>query len=309
MCYFTYSITIGQSETSSGGVDDFVRGEVRIRLMFKPHSTMSMDRGKLNVHIKEARDLPAMNASGLTNGMVKCFLLPDRSSSSKKKTGVVKNNLNPTWEERFEYQQEVSLQDLLKERVLEVTVWDHNKHGNDFIGGLHLGGAPGRAAHHRKWMDSIGAEVTHWEAMLSRPGEWVEEWHVLRSSVVPRDVDLSTLPLPFVMPSAKPGGSPVLPQGGTPNGSLPLPEHSLLPKPVASSSPTGNDTIPEKVHSPVAPVPTIQLEADIKPKSEPSSIVDTELGAESEPSRAIPTEEIHEDEEGPKSKQVTHVNV
>lgn len=258
--------------------------------MFKPHSTMSMDRGKLNIHIKEARDLPAMNASGLTDAMVKCFLLPDRNSSSKKKTGVIKNNLNPAWEERFEYQEEISLQDLLEERVLEVTLWDHSKHGNDFIGGLHLGGAPGRAAHHRKWMDSIGAEVTHWESMLSHPGEWVEEWHMLRSSMVPRDVDLSTLPLPFVMPSAKP---PVLLQDETPIGPQPLP-----PKPVTSGFLAGDNTISEKVHSPIVPLPTKQLEADIKPKSEP--IMDTTLAAESE--HAIPTLEIHEYEEGPKSK-------
>lgn len=252
---FTYALILLQQTMS--GVDDFVRGDLKIRLMFKPHSTTSIDRGTLNVHIKEARDLPAMNANGLADAIVKCFLLPDRSSSSKKKTGVIKNNLNPVWEEKFEYRQEVTLRELLEERVLEVTVWEHSKHGNDFIGGLHLGGAPGRTTHHRNWMDSIGTEVTHWESMLSHPGEWVEEWHTLRPSMVPREVDLSVSPPPFTMPVVS----------GETHGDIPnRAHHSSEHQPMASSSPPG-----QKTHYSVVPVPTIQFEADVKPTPDPCS--------------------------------------
>ena len=291
-----------------GGVDDFIRGDLRIRLMFKPHSTTSTDRGTLNIHIKEARDLPAMNANGLADAIVKCFLLPDRSSSSKKKTGVIKNNINPVWEEKFEYQQEVTLRELLEERVLEVTVWDHSKHGNDFIGGLHVGGAPGRAAHHRNWMDSIGTEVTHWEVMLSRPGEWVEEWHTLRPSMVSREVDLSITPPPFTMPAAS---------GDILNRAHPSPEHAHPPQPVVSSSPAGQDS---KAQSPVVPIPTIQLEMGvkptpepgssptpepdssiIKPTPEPSSTLIVKSAEESEPSKDTPSLEGNDDRQEPKS--------
>lgn len=253
-----------------------------------------------------------MNINGLTDAMVKCFLLPDRSSSSKKKTGVIKNNLNPVWEEKFVYQQPVGLRELLEERVLEVTVWDHNKHGNDFIGGLHVGGTPGRAARHKKWMDSIGAEVSHWEAMVSRPGEWVEEWHMLRPSIVPREVHLSTPPPPFILPSlsTKPDESPNLPKHEVLNEAHPQPELSFPPEPVASVTghqlfvSPADDIVPAQVQSPMAPLPTIQLEAGVQPKSEPASEVEPELAAKPEPSSHTPAQEFHEEE--PKSKyQVT----
>lgn len=44
-------------------------------------------------------------------------------------------------------------------------------------------------------------QVTHWEAMLSHPGQWVEFTHVLRSNMDPRDIDYNlesedTLALP-----------------------------------------------------------------------------------------------------------------
>ena len=171
-------------------------------LMFKPSSSdFTPDaKGTLNICIKSAKNLPEMKATGGTDAVVKCYLLPSRSSIGKRKTGAVKNSLNPVWEKKFIYER-VTLMELLKKHVLEITVWDHGKHGNDFIGGLRLGGAPGRSAHHREWMDSLGLEVNHWENMLTQAGEWIEEWHELRPSMDPRKVDLSHSPPPFKMPS------------------------------------------------------------------------------------------------------------
>ena len=157
--------------------------------MFDP----SGKKGPLHILIKQAKELPIMDSNGLTNAVVKSYLLPDRHSRGKRKTEVIKNNVNPVWEEKFRYEN-VGLKELLSERYLEVTVWDHDKSGNDFIGGLRLGPAPGCAVKHKEWMDSIGDEVTHWEAALARPGEWVEQWHTLRPSMDPRDVDLSSVP-------------------------------------------------------------------------------------------------------------------
>lgn len=182
--------------------DDFDRGELTLSLMFEPTSEPSQNpKGTLHVRVRQAHNLPPMNSSNLTDAVAKCYLLPDRSSSSKRKTGVVKNNLSPVWEESFVYKH-LSLRELLEERVLEVTVWDHrSRQGNIFVGGLRVGGAPGRAGRHREWMDCIGAEVSQWEEVLSQPGRWVEHRHTLRTSMAPRDVDLSgTLP-PFKMPS------------------------------------------------------------------------------------------------------------
>ena len=143
-------------------------------------------RGTLHVTIKKAKDLPAMDANGLTDATVRCFLLPNVSMTGKRKTKVVKNDLNPVWEEEFTFKN-VALEELSKERVLELTVWDYDRRGsNDFIGGLHLGPTSSSAVEHREWMDSIGEEISHWEAMLACPGEWVQRWHTLRPSMDPR---------------------------------------------------------------------------------------------------------------------------
>ena len=178
-----------QDESASGGVDAFYRGELKLALKYVP-SGGSKQTGTLVVDVKQAKELPAMNGE-TADSAVKLHLLPNRKSSGKRKTGVIKNNLNPVWEEKFTYE-DVSLEELSRERVLEISVWNYEKSGNTFIGGLRLGPAPGSAAKHKDWMDSIGDEVTHWEDMLAHPGEWVERWHTLRTSLNPRTVDLKT---------------------------------------------------------------------------------------------------------------------
>ena len=138
--------------------------------------------GVLHVSIKEAEDLPKMDPLGLTDATVKLYLLPNRGSSSKKKTHIVNNSLCPVWNEDFEYRY-LNLKELKTERVLEVTVWDFDRRGsNDFIGGLRLG----PSSKHKEWMDANDEEVGHWEEVLAHPGEWVERWHTLRSSMFSR---------------------------------------------------------------------------------------------------------------------------
>ena len=174
-------------------MDAFYRGELRLGLKYVPSGGSKSTGGTLVVDIKQAKELPAMN--GVTaDSAVKLHLLPNRKSSGKRKTGVIKNNLNPVWEEKFTYEN-VSIEELSRERVLEISVWNYEKSGNTFIGGLRIGPSPGSGAAGGKpkdWMDSIGDEVTHWEDMLTRPGEWVEQCHSLRTSLNPRKVDLKT---------------------------------------------------------------------------------------------------------------------
>ena len=124
-----------------------------------------------------------MDPGGLTDGTVKLYLLPNRSSASKKKTHIINNNLNPVWNEEFEYKF-VNLKELKTERALEVTVWDYDRRGaNEFIGGLKIGPAVIEGSgKHREWLDSSPEEVSHWEEVLANPGEWVERWHALRVS-------------------------------------------------------------------------------------------------------------------------------
>ena len=172
---------------------DTYHGQVKVGLMFTPDTKKKGKTvGTLSIVIKQARDLPRMDAKGgLTDSFVKCHLLPDHSSRGKRKTAVVKNNLTPVWEERFTYEK-VVLEELTTERVLEISAWDFNKgSSNDFIGGLRIGPLPSRIGKHKEWMDSIGEEVSHWETMLACPGKWVEQWHTFRTTMDPRSVLLT----------------------------------------------------------------------------------------------------------------------
>ena len=178
-------------ENSTEDEEDFYHGKVSIALKFSSPCEVNEENkhlvmGTLHVAIKQAKELPAMDANGLTDATVRCFLLPNISTTGKRKTKVVKNDLNPIWEEEFTYKN-VTFEQLSKERVLEVTVWDYDRRGsNDFIGGLHLGPTPSSAAENKEWMDSIHGEISHWEAMLACPGKWVQRWHTLRPSMDPR---------------------------------------------------------------------------------------------------------------------------
>ena len=101
--------------------------------------------------------------------------------------GIIKSQKNPVWEEQITYEK-VILEEIATERVLEVTVWDWDKKGSSFIGGLRIGPTPSMKSQKKEWMDSIGEEAGHWEAMLAQPGEWVEKWHTLRTTMDPRNV-------------------------------------------------------------------------------------------------------------------------
>ena len=248
-------------------MDSLYRGRLRVGLMFSPGETQrgrrgSRTRGLLHILIKQAEELPIMDPHGLTDGTVKCYLLPNRSSHSKKKTAVIKNNLNPIWEEQFTY--DVTFEELSSERVLEVTVWDYDRRGsNDFIGGLRLGPAPStHMAKHKEWMDSIEDEVTHWEAMLAHPGEWVEEWHVLRPSMDPLGaISGYKPPLPPSKSARPPELSPV--QEASPTrelssaeGQLPTLEmYSFTPPPPPEASSTPDIPQPQPVSPPSDEVP------------------------------------------------------
>lgn len=67
--------------------------------------------------------------------------------------------------------------------MLECSVWDFDVRGcNDFIGCIRLGPDPEKFEK-EEWMDSYAEEVTQWEDMLAKPGEWVEREHTLRPTI------------------------------------------------------------------------------------------------------------------------------
>ena len=115
-------------------------------------------------------------------------LLPDYRK--KFKTKVLKDSSNPEWNEQFVFDH-LKLEDLRKNRVIELTVWNSTKNTKhyDFIGGLRLGPRP----HHKKqlsYMDSSENELSHWMSVVNTPGECVIT-HTLRHNMNPLPVTLS----------------------------------------------------------------------------------------------------------------------
>ncbi|CAH8621138.1 unnamed protein product [Schistosoma intercalatum] len=91
----------------------------------------------LRISIKQARNLAiADRKRNITNPYVKCYLLPDRTKSSKRKTSYKKATCNPVYDEEFKYH--ILKQDLTL-RTLQVSVWHHNALGlNLFLGEIFL---------------------------------------------------------------------------------------------------------------------------------------------------------------------------
>ena len=66
------------------------------------------------------------------------YLLPEKTKHAKQKTPVKKKDCNPVWNHTFVFE-DIAWADL-KERCLELTVWDHDRFtSNDFLGGVRLG--------------------------------------------------------------------------------------------------------------------------------------------------------------------------
>ncbi|XP_018589181.2 synaptotagmin-like protein 4 isoform X2 [Scleropages formosus] len=91
----------------------------------------------LSVFIKECHDLAYGNtAKRRTNPYVKCYLLPDKSRQSKRKTAIKSNTISPTYNETLKYS--IS-RTLLLTRSLQLSVWHHDRFGrNAFLGEVEL---------------------------------------------------------------------------------------------------------------------------------------------------------------------------
>lgn len=104
-----------------------VGGKLQIKILFDPTALQLV--------------VTLVGVSGLaprSNGQARCpyakiFLLPDKSEKSKRRTKTLANTNDPRWSQTFVYSG-LRIADL-KQRILEVTVWDLNRYGpNDFMG-------------------------------------------------------------------------------------------------------------------------------------------------------------------------------
>lgn len=69
-------------------------------------------------------------------------MLPDTSKKSRQKTRVVKKTQNPVYNHAMVF--DGFRADEVKEACCELTVWDHHKLSNQFLGGLRLGVGTGK---------------------------------------------------------------------------------------------------------------------------------------------------------------------
>ncbi|XP_062616262.1 phosphatidylinositol 4-phosphate 3-kinase C2 domain-containing subunit alpha-like isoform X2 [Saccostrea cucullata] len=88
----------------------------------------------LHIMIMHAKDLPA--TSELPSPYVKTYLLPDPDKETKRKTKIIKHSTHPTFNEVIEYKMSL---DELKQKILQVSVWDHDVlKENNLLGAVYI---------------------------------------------------------------------------------------------------------------------------------------------------------------------------
>lgn len=161
--------------------------EIKVALRFVPqtsHSHKNKGNGEVQIWVKECKNLPITRGVAI-DPFVKCAVLPDTSRKSRQKTRVLKRASNPVFNHTMVY--DGFRQEDLKEACVELTVWDHDRLNNHFIGGIRLGPGTGKSyGTEVNWMDSNVAEAALWERMMQSPNEWVEDILPLRMMVMAR---------------------------------------------------------------------------------------------------------------------------
>ncbi|XP_043106870.1 synaptotagmin-like protein 2 isoform X13 [Puntigrus tetrazona] len=161
--------------------------EIKVALRFVPqtsHSHKNKGNGEVQIWVKECKNLPITRGVAI-DPFVKCAVLPDNSRKSRQKTRVLKRASDPVFNHTMVY--DGFRQEDLKEACVELTVWDHDRLNNHFIGGVRLGPGTGKSyGTEVNWMDSNVAEAALWEKMMQSPNDWVEDILPLRMMVMAR---------------------------------------------------------------------------------------------------------------------------
>ncbi|XP_062948486.1 synaptotagmin-like protein 2 isoform X4 [Cynocephalus volans] len=161
------------------------RGEMKLALQYVPEPIPGKKpptTGEVHIWVKECLDLPLLRGNHL-NSFVKCTILPDTSRKSRQKTRAVGKTTNPVFNHTMVYDG-FRPEDLM-EACVELTVWDHYKLTNQFLGGLRIGFGTGKSyGTHVDWMDSTSEEVALWEKMVNSPNTWIEATLPLRMLVI-----------------------------------------------------------------------------------------------------------------------------
>ncbi|KAJ1119913.1 hypothetical protein NDU88_008096 [Pleurodeles waltl] len=170
-----------QPRTPAAGMGLEYRGEMTVALK---HSTVptsgknAASNGEVYIWVKSCSNLPVLRGNRI-NSFVKCTVLPDTSRKSRQKTRTVDKTVNPVFNHTMVY--DGFRAEDLREACVELTVWDHNRLSNHFLGGLRLGSGSGKSyGTPVDWMDSTSYETSLWKRMISSPDQWVEDTLQLR---------------------------------------------------------------------------------------------------------------------------------
>ncbi|XP_061110463.1 synaptotagmin-like protein 1 isoform X2 [Conger conger] len=107
-----------------------VRGTLQFSLQYDTR------KEELQVRVCRCQDL-ALARKNRSDPYVKTYLLPDKSSHSKKKTAVKKKTVNPVFDETLKYNLRMAE---LKGRTLNLSVWHHDPvRRNVFLGEVEVG--------------------------------------------------------------------------------------------------------------------------------------------------------------------------
>ncbi|NWU13642.1 SYTL2 protein, partial [Cephalopterus ornatus] len=161
------------------------RGEMKLALQYVPQpigGKKTLSTGEVHIWMKECHNLPLLRGNRL-NSFIKCTILPDTSRKSRQKTRIVAKTTNPVFNHTMVY--DGFRPEDLKEACIELTVWDHNKLANHFLGGLRIGLGTGKSYGTTvDWMDSTSDETALWEKMINSPNTWIEDTLPLRMLMV-----------------------------------------------------------------------------------------------------------------------------
>ncbi|KAM9324047.1 synaptotagmin-like protein 2 [Gastrophryne carolinensis] len=169
-----------RSLSAINGVDHL--GVMNLSIKYVPPGSLGPRHptsGEVHIWVKDTKDLPQLRPSGV-DSFVKCYILPDTSKKSYQKTRVIKKDTNPVFNHTIVYDG-FHTEDL-RDACVELTVWDHEKLNNHFLGGIRLGLGTGYSYGIAvDWMDSTQEEVAFWQEMMQTPNEWIEGSLPLRS--------------------------------------------------------------------------------------------------------------------------------
>ncbi|KAM8954473.1 synaptotagmin-like protein 2 isoform 2-T2 [Pelodytes ibericus] len=169
-----------RSLSAMNGVDHL--GVMNLSIKYIPPGSLGPKQpisGEVHIWVKDTKDLPQLRPSGV-DSFVKCYVLPDTSKKSYQKTRVIKKDSNPVFNHTIVYDG-FHTEDL-QNACVELTVWDHEKFSNHFLGGIRLGLGTGLSYMISvDWMDSTQEEVALWQDMMHNPNEWIEGSLPLRS--------------------------------------------------------------------------------------------------------------------------------